>query len=43
MAALDPNEYPSGKRVSDEALKQMQLRHHKFHSEWNYTIQPRRI
>jgi hypothetical protein len=40
-AALDPNEYPSGKRVSDRELKQVQLKPHKFHGEWNYTIRPR--
>jgi hypothetical protein len=40
-AALDPKDYPSGKKVSDEELDQVRLRHHKFHGEWNYTIQPR--
>ncbi len=39
-AALDPNEYPSGKKVSDRELKQVQLNPHKFHGEWNYTIRP---
>jgi hypothetical protein len=40
-AALDPNDYPSGKKVSNTELEQVQLRRHKFHGEWNYTIRPR--
>jgi hypothetical protein len=40
-AALDPNDYPSGKKVSDEQLNQVQLKRHKFHGDWNYTIRPR--
>jgi len=39
-AALDPNDYPSGKKVSDEQLHQVQLERHKFHGDWNYTIRP---
>jgi hypothetical protein len=39
-AALDPKEYPSGKKVSDEELQRVQLKRHKFHGEWNYTIRP---
>ena len=37
-AALDSNDYPSGKTVSDEQLNQVQLERHKFHGDWNYTI-----
>jgi Rhodopirellula transposase DDE domain len=40
-AALDPKDYPSGKKVSDEELNQVQLTRHKFHGDWNYTIRPR--
>ena len=40
-AALDPHDYPSGKRVSDEQLNQVQLERHRFHGDWNYTIRPR--
>jgi len=39
-AALDPNEYQSGKQVSDRELKEVQLKQHKFHGDWNYTIHP---
>ncbi len=41
QAALDPKEYPSGKKVSDDQLNQVQLKRHKFHGDWNYTIRPR--
>jgi hypothetical protein len=41
-AALDPNQYPPGKKVSEEELKQVLLKRHKFHGDWNYTIRPRR-
>ena len=41
-AALDPQEYPSGKKVSNHELKDVHLKKHKFHGEWNYTIGPRR-
>lgn len=41
-AALDPQEYPSGKKVSNHELKDVHLKKHKFHGEWNYTIRPRR-
>lgn len=40
-AALDPGEYPSGKKVSKRELNEVQLKQHKFHGEWNYTIKPR--
>jgi hypothetical protein len=40
-AALDPNDYPSGKKVSDDQLQQVRLARHKFHGDWNYTIRPR--
>jgi hypothetical protein len=40
-AALDSKEYPSGKKVSDGELNQVQLTRHKFHGDWNYTIRPR--
>ena len=39
-AALDPQEYPTGKVVSEEALRQVSLQPHKFHGDWNYTIRP---
>jgi hypothetical protein len=40
-AVLDNNEYETGIKVSDEELKEIQLRRHKLHPAWNYTISPR--
>jgi len=40
-AALDPNEYPTGKKVTDDELQQVRIQRHKFHGEWNYTIRPK--
>jgi len=40
-AALDPRSYPTRVEVSEEQLKQVQLRPHTFHGEWNYSILPR--
>lgn len=39
-ALLDLNEYEKGKVVSDEELRYVRLKKHKFHPEWNYTIKP---
>ena len=41
QAALDSREYPTGIKVSDQAMKELQIKKHKFHGEWNYTIYPR--
>ena len=38
---LDKNTYQRGIKVSPEELKSLLLRHHKFHGEWNYTIEPK--
>ena len=40
-AVLDTNEYETGIKVSDEQLGEIQLRRHKVHPAWNYTISPR--
>ena len=37
---LDENKYPKGIKVSDEQLEQVNLKKHKFHGDWNYTIYP---
>ncbi|MGH7238469.1 MAG: ISAzo13 family transposase [Candidatus Saccharimonadales bacterium] len=39
-ARLDLNEYEKGKSVSAEQLQNVNIRGHKFHPEWNYTIKP---
>src|SRR5215469_11861638 len=41
QAVLDTNEYETGIKVSDEQLGEIQLRRHKVHPAWNYTISPR--
>lgn len=39
-AELDPNRYENGIKVSDEEIATVQLKKHKFHGEWNYSISP---
>jgi len=38
---LDRRKYPTGRKVTDEEMKQINLTRNKFHGEWNYTIRPR--
>ena len=40
-AALDPNRYETGKKITDEVLADIHIEHDRFHGEWNYTIIPR--
>jgi DNA-binding phage protein len=37
---LDTNSYPTGVKVSDQELAQVNLKRDDFHGEWNYTISP---
>jgi len=39
-AALDTGRYPTGIKVTDQELDQVNLKKAKFHGEWNYTIRP---
>ena len=39
-AELDDRKYPTQVAVSDEQMGQIELRPHRFHGEWNYTIRP---
>jgi len=39
-AVKDTNSYPTGIKVSDEAMTALKITSHPFHGEWNYTIQP---
>jgi hypothetical protein len=34
--------YAKGVSVSDEQIAQVNLKHHDFHGDWNYTIRPNR-
>ena len=40
-AKIDENEYEKGRVITDEELKNININHHKFHGEWNYTISPK--
>jgi hypothetical protein len=37
---LDRRKYPTGRKVTDEEIKRVNLKKNKFHGEWNYTIRP---
>ena len=37
---LDTKHYPKGIKVSDAQLEKANLKKHKFHGDWNYTILP---
>ena len=39
-AELDTAQYPTGRKVTDAKLAQVELERHKFHGDWNYTICP---
>jgi transposase len=39
-AKLDRRKYPTGIKVSDQQLIQVNITRSKFHGEWNYTIRP---
>jgi Rhodopirellula transposase DDE domain len=40
-AILDPKVYPTGIKISDAAMAQLQLTPHEVHPQWNYTLRPR--
>jgi hypothetical protein len=39
-AKLDRRKYPTGMKVSDDELSQVNLKRAKFHGDWNYTVSP---
>jgi hypothetical protein len=39
-ARLDKRKYPKGLKVSDAQMKALNLKPHKFHGDWNYTLEP---
>ncbi|HEX6862108.1 MAG TPA: ISAzo13 family transposase [Thermoanaerobaculia bacterium] len=41
QAKLDQAKYPTGRKVSDREIEELDLRPDSFHGEWNYTIYPR--
>ncbi len=38
-AKLDTHEYETGKKITDEQMQTVRVRHHDIHPQWNYTIQ----
>jgi len=38
---LDRRKYPTGRKVSNEEMKCVNVKHAKFHGDWNYVIRPR--
>lgn len=39
-AMLDQNPYPTGIKITDEEMDQLNIERDEFHPEWNYTIRP---
>ena len=39
---LDRGAYPKGETISDAQMATLQLVPHRFHGDWNYTVNPRR-
>jgi transposase len=37
---LDTNKYPTGIKITEEELSQVNISHDHFHGEWNYSIKP---
>jgi hypothetical protein len=37
---LDRRKYPTGRKVTNEEINQVNLKRNKFHGDWNYTIHP---
>jgi len=38
---LDRRKYPTGRKVTDQEMQQVNLQPNKFHGEWNYVIKPK--
>lgn len=41
-ASLDPNQYETGIKVSDDDFNKIAITKDAFHGEWNYQISPRK-
>lgn len=37
-AELGTSQYPTGAKVTDQDLANVNLKRHAFHGEWNYTL-----
>jgi len=38
-ALLDTREYEPGQKITDDEMRQLRLKPHKFHGDWNYTLE----
>ena len=43
ICRLDRRKYPTGRKVSDEEMKRVNVERNKFHGDWNYIIRPNAI
>ena len=39
-ALLDPREYEPGRKITDDEMRTVRLKPHRFHGDWNYTLGP---
>jgi len=42
-AKLDPRKYNTGVKISKDEMRELDLKPHSFHGEWNYALQPRNL
>ena len=40
ICRLDRRKYPTGRKVSDEEMRRVNVERNKFHGDWNYVIRP---
>ena len=40
ICRLDRRKYPTGRKVSDEEMKTVNVERNKFHGDWNYVVRP---
>lgn len=43
ICRLDRRKYPTGRKVSDEEMENINVERNKFHGDWNYVIRPKAI
>ena len=41
QSEVDENSYATGRKVTEQQIKDLSLKRDKFHGEWNYTLSPR--
>jgi hypothetical protein len=43
QALLDTREYEPGQKITDDEMRALSLKPHRFHGDWNYTLHPRSL